>query len=47
VAWGGGVPTRAAGFAEANDIVVAPSGPLTLQDVSVVTHQISVAVPIR
>ena len=47
VAWGGAVPARAAGFAEANDIVVAPSGPLTLQDVSVVTHQISVAVPIR
>jgi hypothetical protein len=47
VAWGGAVPTRAADFAQANDIVVAPSGPLTLQDVSVVTHQISVSVPIR
>jgi hypothetical protein len=47
VAWTGAVPGRAADFAEANDIVVAPSGPLTLQDVSVVTHQISVSVPIR
>jgi hypothetical protein len=47
VAWTGGVAERAGDFAAANDIVVAPSGPLTLQDVKVVTHQISVSVPIR
>jgi hypothetical protein len=47
VAWGGAVPARTETFAQAADIVVAPSGPLTLQDVSVVTHQISVSVPIR
>jgi hypothetical protein len=29
------------------DFIVAPSGPLTLQDVSVVTHQLSVRVPVR
>jgi hypothetical protein len=28
-------------------IIVAPSGPLTLDEVSVVTHQISVALPLR
>ncbi|HET7038776.1 MAG TPA: hypothetical protein VFH97_02750 [Gemmatimonadales bacterium] len=47
VAWTGAVPGRAEDFAAANDIVAAPSGPLTLQDVSVVTHQFSVSVPIR
>jgi hypothetical protein len=47
IAWGGAVPARAGDFAEANDIVVAPSGPLTLQDVTVVTHQIAVSLPIR
>jgi hypothetical protein len=47
VAWGGAVATRAGTFAEANDIVVAPSGPLTLQDATVVTHQITASVPIR
>jgi hypothetical protein len=31
----------------ANDIVVPPGGPLTLQDVSVVTHQVMVSLPIR
>ena len=31
----------------ANDILLAPSGPLTLQDASVVTHQISVSIPFR
>jgi hypothetical protein len=45
VAWAPDAATREAGFA--NDIVVAPSGPLTLQDVTVTTHQLSVSVPIR
>ena len=31
----------------ASDFIVAPSGPLTLQDASVITHQVSVTVPIR
>ena len=30
-----------------NDILLAPSGQLTLTDVSVITHQISVSIPIR
>jgi hypothetical protein len=29
------------------DLIVAPSGPLTLQDVSVVTHQLAVRVAVR
>ena len=33
--------------ASANDILLAPSGPLTLQDATVLTHQISVSIPIR
>ncbi|HWP38720.1 MAG TPA: hypothetical protein VNL18_14335 [Gemmatimonadales bacterium] len=46
VAWTG---ARGAGLemAAAADIIVAPSGPLTLQDVSVVTHQIAVTLPIK
>jgi hypothetical protein len=41
------------GFAEtvnqsgSPDFIIAPSGPLTLQDVSVVTHQLSVRVAVR
>jgi len=31
----------------ANDVLLAPSAPLTLQDVTVLTHQVSVSVPIR
>lgn len=31
----------------AGDYVVAPSGPLTLQDVAVLTHQVSISLPIR
>jgi hypothetical protein len=31
----------------AGGIIVAPSGPLTLDEVSVVTHQISIALPLR
>jgi hypothetical protein len=38
---------RADALAEAADFIVAPSGPLTLQDVRVLTHQISVRLPIR
>ncbi|MFC1659837.1 hypothetical protein ACFL3S_00040 [Gemmatimonadota bacterium] len=33
--------------AASNDFLVAPSGPLTLQDARVTTHQLSVVVPIR
>ncbi|MGD2135151.1 MAG: hypothetical protein PVF27_03280 [Gemmatimonadales bacterium] len=47
VAWDGATVDRAAAFAEANDILLAPSGPLTLQDALVVTHQVSVSIPIR
>lgn len=47
VAWAGGVPERAADFAAAADVVLAPSGPLTLQDVSVITHQLSITLPIK
>jgi hypothetical protein len=47
VAWSGAVAERAMDFAEANDILLAPSGPLTLQDVTVWTHQVSLSVPIR
>jgi hypothetical protein len=47
VAWNGAVAERAADFSSANDILLAPSAPLTLQDVTVLTHQVSVSVPIR
>jgi hypothetical protein len=47
VAWNGVAEARAGDFAAANDILLAPSAPLTLQDVTVLTHQISVSVPIR
>jgi len=47
VAWNGVVATRAAEASLANDIVVPPGGPLTLQEVDVWTHQVSVAVPLR
>jgi len=44
--FGGGVPTLdAAGGARG--IIVAPNGPLALDEVSVVTHQISISLPIR
>ena len=33
--------------ASANDVLLAPSGPLTLQDATVMTHQISISIPIR
>ena len=47
VAWNGGVAERTAAMDAANDVIVAPGGPLTLQDATVVTHQLSVIVPIR
>jgi len=47
VAWTPAMAGRLADAAMANDIVVAPSGPLTLQDATVVTHQVSVSLPIR
>jgi hypothetical protein len=31
----------------ASNILVAPSGPLTLSEVRVITHQISLSLPIR
>jgi hypothetical protein len=46
-AWNETAAGRAADMAFANDIVVPPGGPLTLQDAEVWTHQISVAVPLR
>jgi len=47
VAWTGAVATRAAEASFANDIVVPPGGPLTLQEADVWTHQFTVSVPIR
>jgi hypothetical protein len=50
VGWNGGwLAPREAAMADAggNDILLAPSGPLTLQDVTVMTHQFSISVPIR
>jgi hypothetical protein len=47
VAWNGAVAERAADFSSANDILLAPSAPLTLQNVTVFTNQVSVSVPIR
>ncbi len=34
-------------LAEASDFIVAPEAPLTLQDASVLTHQLSIRIPIR
>lgn len=52
VTTGTGRPGTAAVFAGspeslANDILLAPEGPLTLQDARVVTHQFSVTLPVR
>ncbi len=47
VAWMPAVAERMMDAGAANDIVVAPSGPLTLQDATVLTNQISVSLPIR
>jgi hypothetical protein len=47
IAWNGVTTARAESLAAANDIVVPPGGPLTLQEAEVWTHQISVAVPLR
>ncbi len=44
--WRGG-PEVAFADAGGNDILLAPSGPLTLDDVTVMTHQFSISVPIR
>jgi hypothetical protein len=38
---------RALAVAQAADFILAPSGPLTLQDARVTTHQLAVVVPIR
>ncbi len=43
----GGPPVFARTDVLAGGIIVAPSGPLTLDEVSVVTHQISIALPLR
>jgi len=47
VAWTGAVAERTADAGYANDIVVPPGGPLTLQEADVWTHQFTVSVPIR
>jgi hypothetical protein len=44
VAWTG---ARGEMLALASDFIVAPSGPLTLQDAHVITHQLSVSLPLR
>ena len=38
---------RAEAVSLAADFIVAPSGPLTLQDALVITHRVTVSVPIR
>jgi hypothetical protein len=40
-------PAVAERFDAASDFIVAPSGPLTLQDARVLTHQFAVVIPIR
>lgn len=47
LAWNGVVATRAENAGFANDIVVPPGAPLTLQEADVWTHQLSVAVPLH
>lgn len=47
VAWNGGVADRFESAGAANDIVIAPGGPLTLQNARVLTHQVGIAIPIR
>ncbi len=46
VAWTPTGTMRAEAFAAAGDFIVAPSGPLTLQDASVTAHQLAVVIPI-
>jgi hypothetical protein len=45
VAGAGGA--RDGGFATQSSVLIAPSGPITLDGVSVVSHQISISLPIR
>ncbi len=40
-------PAREAAFDLASDFILAPQGPLTLQEAKVTTHQLSVVIPIR
>jgi hypothetical protein len=42
-----GQPAATMDLAQSLDFLVAPSGPLTLQDARVVTHQLAVVIPIR
>ncbi len=42
-----GVRGAALDVASASDVIVAPSGPLTLQEARVTTHQISISLPLR
>jgi hypothetical protein len=44
---GGGIRDFAAAPASGGGIIVAPSGPLTLGDVRILTHQLSVSLPLR
>jgi hypothetical protein len=43
----GGIMIDAVSSLAAQNILAAPSGPLTLTDLSVVTHQFSVSLPLR
>jgi hypothetical protein len=47
IAWAPSVAPRAFEAGTANDVILAPSGPLTLQESTVVTHQFGVVVPIH
>ena len=42
-----GVAPAAEAFASGRTLILAPSGPLTLEDVHVLTHQLSVSMPLR
>jgi hypothetical protein len=44
VSW---TPFRTEQLASMSDFIIAPSGPLTLQDAHILTHQLSVSLPIR
>lgn len=46
VAWTPAGTMRAEAFAAAADFIVAPSGPLTLQDANVMAHQFAVVIPL-
>jgi hypothetical protein len=47
VAWTGAAEDRLTVQAASNDVLLAPSGPLTLQEATVLTNQFTVSIPIR